>query len=177
MRRSASDLRVIGRFLKDEDGSTARGTPVLGEETGMPVTPQRLDDNNYEERGASWSPDGTRIVFARRRSGPGFEICVINADGTGLPVQLIANDLVEGTPTLSPDGEQILFHRTVGAQSSGNQHPFIMNADGTNQMQLTFGTRTTPDGLNTIANWGEGQGLSPDDHGSRVGKRCREGTL
>jgi hypothetical protein len=37
----------------------------------------------------------------------------------------------------------------------GNQQLFIMNADGTQQTQLTFGTRTTPDGLNNIANWGE----------------------
>jgi hypothetical protein len=44
---------------------------------------------------------------------------------------------------------------TVGVPGGGNQQPFIMNADGTQQTQLTFGTRTTPDGLNNIANWGE----------------------
>jgi TolB protein len=83
-----------------------------------------------------------------------FEICVMNAGGTGL-MQLTDNSTFDGTPTFSPDGQQILFHRTVGVPGGGNQQLFIMNADGTQQTQLTFGTRTTPDGLNNIANWGE----------------------
>jgi Tol biopolymer transport system component len=82
-----------------------------------------------------------------------FEICVMNANGTGL-MQLTDNSVFDGTGTFSPDGQQILFHRTVGAMGSGNQQLFIMNADGTNQTQLTFGTATTPDGVNTLAHYG-----------------------
>jgi len=43
----------------------------------------RLTFNNEEERGPAWSPDGSRIVFMCRRGGPDFEICVMNADGSG----------------------------------------------------------------------------------------------
>src|SRR6266545_3825811 len=45
--------------------------------------PTRLTNNAEEERAPSWSPDGRRIVFCCRRGGPDFEICVMNADGTG----------------------------------------------------------------------------------------------
>jgi Tol biopolymer transport system component len=52
----------------------------LSESGGPPV---QLTDNLEEERAAAWSPDGTRISFMCRRGGPDFEICVMNADGTG----------------------------------------------------------------------------------------------
>jgi TolB protein len=116
----------------------------------------QLTSNTEEERAPAWAPDGSRLVFACRIGGgmADFEICVMNADSTGL-MQLTDNSTFDGTPTFSPDGQQILFHRTVGVPVGGNQQLFIMNADGTQQTQLTFGTRTTPDGLNNIANWGE----------------------
>jgi TolB protein len=52
----------------------------------------------------------------------------------------------EGTPTFSPDGQKIVFARDVG----GGQELFLMNADGTNQMQLTDTV-----GTNVFPNWGE----------------------
>jgi len=91
----------------------------------------RLTFNNYEERGPSWSPDGSRIVFiASVGTHPGtpgqkFEICAMNADGTNF-VQLTDNSVFDGTPTFSPDGQQIVFHR-----SPAPQQMWIMNADGT----------------------------------------------
>lgn len=119
----------------------------------------QLTNNAEEERGASWSPDGTKIVFMCRRGTavlvngvltPTFEICVMNADGSG-QVQLTFNNVPDLTPTWSPDARQIMFHRNV----SGLFQLFVinLNADGTANgapFQVTF-----PPGINAFANWGE----------------------
>jgi len=104
----------------------------------------RLTFNAEEERAASWSPDGARIVFMCRRGGSDFEICVMNADGTG-QLQLTDNTVLDATPTWSPDGQKIVFHRPV----AGRFQLWLMNPDGTGQVQLT-----NTAGLNLFANWG-----------------------
>jgi TolB protein len=86
-----------------------------------------------------------------RRGGSDFEICVMNADGSG-QVQITDNGVLDATPTWSPDGNQIVFHRPVG----GLFQLWSMNPDGTGQTQLT----TTP-GLNLFPNWGELRVIEP----------------
>ena len=54
----------------------------------------------------------------------------------------------KSTPTFSPDGQKIVFSRDVGVGQG--QELFLMNADGTNQMQLTDTV-----GTNLFPNWGE----------------------
>jgi TolB protein len=117
--------------------------------TGVPT---RLTNNGEEERAPAWSPDGTGIVFMCRRGLPPpgavlrtFEICVMNADGSG-QVQLTNNTVNELTPSWSPDGQQIVFHRLV----SGRFQLWLINADGTGLVQLTNTL-----GANAFGNWGE----------------------
>lgn len=114
--------------------------------------PTRLTNNAEEERAPAWSPDGTRIAFMCRRGLPApgavlqtFEICVMNTDGSG-QLQLTTNTVNELTPSWSPDGQQIAFHRLV----SGRFQIWLMNADGTGLAQLTNTV-----GINAFANWGE----------------------
>jgi len=62
-------------------------------------------------------------------------------------MQLTDNAVADLTASWSPDGSQILFHRQVAGQGL---QLFTMNADGTNQTQLTV-----PPGLNLLARWGQ----------------------
>src|SRR5437867_5831946 len=126
------------------NSATAEIYVINADGTGRPI---RLTNNTEEERAPAWSPDGKRIVFSCRRGGPDFEICVMNADGTG-QVQLTDNNVPDLTPSWSPDGKRIVFHRRVGGR--GQFQLFLVNADGTGEVQLTF-----PPGLNAFPNWGE----------------------
>jgi TolB protein len=106
--------------------------------------PERLTNNFEEERSPDWSPDGTRLAVSCRTGGTDLELCVMNADGTGL-TQLTDNTVPELSPSWSPDGQKIAFQRPV----AGRQQIWLINSDGTDQIQLTNTL-----GLNLSPNWG-----------------------
>jgi TolB protein len=103
--------------------------------------------------GPVWSPDGLRLVFAKRL-GPAIgqcgvchtEVYVVNADGSG--GQNLTGKLGGSIPAWSPDGQQIVFSRDSG--SIPNLH--VMNADGSGERRVTqdaihvWGASWSPDG-------------------------------
>jgi hypothetical protein len=79
------------------------------------------------DREPAWSPDGTKIAFTSDRAPAG--VFVMDAGGSG-----VTSRAVGGTqPAWSPDGMKIAFMRLV----SGNQEIFVMNADGTGEVNIS----------------------------------------
>jgi TolB protein len=80
---------------------------------------------------ATWSPDGTRLVFDLAN-----DLYVVNVDGSGL-TNLTASSAAEGMASFSPDGEHIAF---VSAADGRNGEIYVMNQDGSNVVRLTENT-------------------------------------
>jgi Tol biopolymer transport system component len=110
----------------------------------------------------SYSPDGTGIAFQATSpdSIPNAnDIYVINVDGTGL-VNLTPSKGEDEYPVWSPDGSQVAFV----SQRGGLGQVWVMNADGSEQRQLTTDPANkdvpvdwSPDGT-TIVYMSEGTG-------------------
>jgi len=87
---------------------------------------------------AVWSPDGTKIAFASRRSNPlgaSAQIYIMNSDGSN-PVRLTLSNGDNFHPAWSPDGTKITFSSTRDA--ADGSEIYRMNADGSGQTRLTF---------------------------------------
>ena len=133
-----------GIWVMDTDGGNA-----------LPVgTPPGVNDY------PTWSQDSNRIAWnctmgkthPNRRGD--FEICVSNADGSGL-TQLTDTTGDNKYPAWSPDGSQIAFVSNRNGwptlpdyeppgydpEAFGDEEIFIMNVDGTNQVNLTNNSR------------------------------------
>jgi Tol biopolymer transport system component len=78
--------------------------------------------------GPAWSPDGSRIAY----SGASGGIEIRNVDGSNL-VALTPN---ASSPSWSPDGRRLAFVRQI----AGLYQLFVINADGTGETRLSFGT-------------------------------------
>ncbi len=79
----------------------------------------------------SVSPDGESVVFSSPSSGHGD---IYSVSRRGL-TRLTQKEEFEAQPLYSPSGDKIAYER----ESGGWRHVWIMNADGSNQTQLTTG--------------------------------------
>lgn len=115
------------------------------------------------------SPDGKKIVFTSLKDGD-LDIYTMNVDGTNVR-RLTSAPGYDGGPFFSPDGKRIVYrawHPTDTALASyrdllrqrlvrpTRMEIWLMNADGSNQHQLTnlgganFAPYVTPDGRRII---------------------------
>ncbi len=105
---------------------------------------QLVTDRMLSPSAPAWSPDGAKIAFADGgaiaigMNQPFTDIYVINVDGSGLR-KLIRDSGLNGSPSWSPDGRQIVF----SSNRDGMHKIYIMNADGSNQ-QVIAGHGTQP---------------------------------
>ncbi|MFN0016860.1 MAG: DPP IV N-terminal domain-containing protein [Pirellulaceae bacterium] len=99
--------------------------------------------------GATWSPDGKRIVFSRQTGKEGADLFVAGSDGKDEQrlTSDEAKDLYNGSPTFSPDGKSIAFYSASKTASALE----VMNADGTDRRTIlaegqNWYPRWSPDG-------------------------------
>jgi Tol biopolymer transport system component len=142
-------------FFSEHEGKSGVWVMDTNGENLIPVgTPTGVNDY------PTWSPDSKRIAWnctmgKIRPNGKGdFEICVVNADGSGL-AQLTDTEGNNKFPSWSPDGLHILFvsdrngwpslpdYEPLGydPENFGDEEIFVMNVDGTNQTNLTNNPR------------------------------------
>lgn len=116
-----------------------------------------LTSNTDVDRNAVFSPDGTKIAFASDRDTGFLDVYVMDANGAN-PVRLTfaTSGATENFgPDWSPDGTKITF---ISERDGGNndREVFVMNADGTAQVQLTANAaqdqapKYSPDGKKII---------------------------
>jgi Tol biopolymer transport system component len=128
-------------YVMDSDGTDVRRL------TRQVRTP---DGGSSRDEAPSWSPDGTRLVFASSRSGGESEIWRIDADGTDL-TRLTRTALYVGdhNPVWSPSGRSIWFD----SDRSGvfNREVYRMRPDGTGVQRMTHTADGIDDGAPDIA--------------------------
>jgi TolB protein len=80
-----------------------------------------------------FSPDGSKIVFCAGPSTFTRDIYAVNSDGSDLTrlTSGVGNNVY---PAFSPNGQKIVFT----SNRTGTSQVWLMNADGSNQRQLTF---------------------------------------
>ena len=118
--------------------------------TQLPTTDMNPGD-------ASWSPDGSKLVF--EADAPGFPygaIWTIGADGSGL-ANLLPNPTAASAtdgyadPVYSPDGRQILLLHTLYEGGTSTEGLALVGADGTGLRYVGDGT-----GGEHQPDWGRG---------------------
>jgi len=120
--------------------SDRTGTPqiyIMSSLDGSGVT--KVTSESYADR-ATWSPAPFNEIAYAARTGPGFDIKVINLS-TREVIQLTHGEGSNESPAYSPNGRHIAFMST----RKGNAQIFTMTRDGRDLKQVTTsGTNETP---------------------------------
>jgi serine/threonine protein kinase/Tol biopolymer transport system component len=111
---------------------------------------RQLTDDKELTRGPAWSPDGKRIAFFSRRSGP-LEIWAIRPDGSGLEQLSQPADGSLISPTWSPAGKRLVASRfREPGLSEESSSPVIFDAAGTSAARAAQRLPPMPDGRRFI---------------------------
>jgi Tol biopolymer transport system component len=107
------------------------------------------------ECAAHWSPDATRLAFARGLQNGKGVIATMRADGTGKKTNLTHDVWGKFWPVYTPDDGQIVFFSGTGGLISA---VWVMDSDGSDKRRLTapalegFAYDVSPDGEHIVLN-------------------------
>jgi TolB protein len=112
----------------------------------------RLTDFKGYDFPYAFSPDSKQILFSAGTKND--SVFVMNRNGSGI-TRLTDPDMDAGSPTYTPDGEQIMFD-SYEENSIGGL--YVMDADGSNPTSITdhsvikeaFGPSISPDGAHVV---------------------------
>ena len=156
MNRDGSDLRRLTN--NPEIDTTPTWSPngnQIAFTSGRTGTPQiymvgadgsglrRISQESYADR-PTWSPAPFNEIAFSARSGPGFDIKVLNI-GTGETRQITFGEGTNESPAWSPNGRHLAFMSTC----AGKSQIFTVDRDGRNIRQITR------DGNNQTPNWSQ----------------------
>jgi Tol biopolymer transport system component len=99
--------------------------------------PKAITSPDMRAQFPSWSSDGRLIVFhggTELRNNAALEIYVMRSNGTEIR-KLTSNNVEDTRPDWSPDGRRIAYT----SNRSGSNQIHVMNADGSNDVQITTG--------------------------------------
>src|SRR5438445_473926 len=104
----------MGRFLLLPGILVCCAAAVFGQPASEPMN---VTDNPSFNADPAWSPDGKRIAFTSNRSGQGFHLYVMDADGKA-PQQFsdANNPFGYVFPAWSPDGK-IIGYTDIGTNA------------------------------------------------------------
>lgn len=91
-----------------------------------------LTNNSVVDGTASWSPDGTKLIFSRGVSGF-LQIFTMNSDGSS-QTQITTAGGGYHNPQYSPDGTKIVY-----IDNAAPSQMYVANADGTNITPIAVG--------------------------------------
>ena len=126
-----------------------------------------LSDDTDVHENVAFAPDGS-IFFSRQERGDSTgattELWRMAGDGTD-QVQLTCNDAVDCHPSVSPDGQKVVYWSAV----SGTPHLWSMDADGSDNAELftdvtyaAFDPEFSPDGSMVVFNQSPDMGKHAD---------------
>ncbi len=103
-------------------------------------TPQQLTDGDWDDGDATWSPDGSQIVFASNHAedrwrilGADLYTLQIHENTVGELSCLTDSTLSCGSPAWSPDGKTIAFLASSKVHSGGHTYLYSIAADADKQ--------------------------------------------
>jgi dipeptidyl aminopeptidase/acylaminoacyl peptidase len=169
-----SDVRVITRAVYRANGAGYLDfkhpqhiwvvtAPRTGDEK---VTPKQLTSGRYDEGGAFWAKDSSRVYFESDQiDEPYYELATTTiysvAAAGGTPEKFTSFDMGAGAFSLSPDGKQLAMIAATSQPIRSYTQPDLW------VMDMTAGAK--PRNLTTTFDYDIGSGLTGDNNAPRGG--------